>query len=130
MKIAVIGAGYVGLVTGVCLAEIGHEIICIDNNPDKIKKLKSGKVPFFEPNLEPLIVYNVNEGRLRFSSNIGEGVEECEVVFLCVGTPPKEDGSANLEYVEQVIDDIAKHMKSYKVIVEKSTVPVQTNEWL
>ena len=130
MNISIIGAGYVGLVTGTCLAEIGHEVICVDNNPKKIEKLKEGKVPFHEPSLEPLIKYNVSEGRLSFTGEIEDGVKHGEVIFLCVGTPPMPDGSANLEALEEVISEIAKYMDSYKLIVEKSTVPVQTNEWL
>jgi UDPglucose 6-dehydrogenase len=130
MNISIIGSGYVGLVSGTCLAEIGHNVICVDNNVEKVKKLENGLMPFYEPSLEPLIKYNVNEGRLRFSSDISEGVKHSEVIFLCVGTPPMPDGSANLEYVRQVVANIAKNMDSYKLIVEKSTVPVQTGEWL
>ncbi len=130
MNITIIGSGYVGLVTGTCMAEIGHNVICIDNNIEKINKLKDGKIPFYEPSLEPLIKYNVNEGRLSFSTDIAEGVKHSEVIFLCVGTPPLPDGSANLEYVKEVVSQIAKNMDSYKLIVEKSTVPVQTGEWL
>ncbi len=130
MKISIIGSGYVGLVSGTCLAEIGHEVVCVDNNLEKIEKLKEGKVPFYEPSLEPLIKYNTNEGRLRFSGEIKDGVKHGEVIFLCVGTPPMPDGSANLEALEQVVSQIAKYMDGYKLIVEKSTVPVQTNEWL
>ncbi len=130
MNISIIGSGYVGLVSGTCLAEIGHNVICVDNNLDKINLLKHGKVPFYEPSLEPLIKYNVKEGRLSFSGEISDGVKHSEVIFLCVGTPPMPDGSANLEYVRQVVATIAKNMDSYKLIVEKSTVPVQTGEWL
>ncbi|HPZ09726.1 MAG TPA: UDP-glucose/GDP-mannose dehydrogenase family protein [Candidatus Eremiobacteraeota bacterium] len=130
MNISIIGSGYVGLVTGTCLAEIGHNVICVDNNINKIKKLNEGKVPFYEPSLEPLIRYNVNEGRLKFSSEIGDGVKHSEVIFLCVGTPSLPDGSANLGAVKQVVREIAQHMDSYKLVVEKSTVPVQTGEWL
>ena len=130
MNISIIGSGYVGLVTGTCLAEIGHNVVCIDNNLEKIAKLKDGKVPFYEPSLEPLIKYNMNEGRLSFSGDIKDGVAHSEIIFLCVGTPSLPDGSADLAFIEQVVAEIAKCMDGYRLIVEKSTVPVQTGEWL
>jgi len=128
MKIAIIGTGYVGLVTGVCLAQVGHNVICIDNDEEKLKKLKQNIVPIYEPGLEELMIKNVNEGRLRFSSSIKEGVDECCVIFVCVNTPPKANGQADLTYVEKVAREIASLMTSYKVIVDKSTVPVKTGE--
>ena len=128
MKIAVVGSGYVGLVTGVCLASIGHDVICIDNNPEKIKVLKSGKVPIYEPGLDQLIAQCVKKKRLSFSSSIADGTKQAQVVFIAVGTPPKETGEADLVYIENVAREIAACMKDYKLIVEKSTVPAQTGE--
>jgi len=129
MKIAIIGTGYVGLTSGVCLADLGHQIICIDNDPQKLEKLKQGKSPIFEPEIEGLIAKNKAAGRLNFSSEIGPAVKESEVIFICVNTPPKEDGQADLKYVEKVAREIAENINSdYKVIVDKSTVPVKTAE--
>jgi len=129
MKIAIIGTGYVGLTTGVCLADLGHQIICIDNDPQKLEKLKQNKSPIFEPGLEELITKNKAAGRLNFSSEIGPAVKDSEVIFICVNTPPKEDGQADLKYVEKVAREIAENINSdYKVIVDKSTVPVKTAE--
>ena len=102
MKIAIIGAGYVGLTTGTCLAELGHEVICVDNNLEKLEKLNRGKSPIFEPGLEELIIKNQTAGRLTFSDKIKPAVEQAEVIFICVNTPPKDDGHADLKYVEQV----------------------------
>jgi len=130
MNISVIGTGYVGLVTGTCLAEFGMNLLCIDNDAQKIDLLRQGKIPIYEPNLEALVNKNMREGRLRFSSSIEEGVKSSLVVFIAVGTPPKEDGSAELRYVEEVAREIARWMDGYKVVVMKSTVPVGTARWL
>jgi UDPglucose 6-dehydrogenase len=127
MKIAMIGTGYVGLTTGVCLADFGHDVICIDNNREKIEKLKQGKSPIFEPGLEELIAKNAASGRLIFSGEIKPAVEKSEIIFICVNTPPKDDGHADLKYVEKVAREIAASINGeYKVIVDKSTVPVNT----
>ncbi|GLI53555.1 UDP-glucose dehydrogenase family protein [Thermodesulfovibrio yellowstonii] len=126
MHIAIIGTGYVGLVTGACFAEFGVFVTCVDKDQEKIKKLKKGIIPFFEPGLEDIVKRNLKENRLKFTTRIDEAINESLVVFIAVGTPPRGDGSANLEYVEEVAKEIAKNMKSYKVIVTKSTVPVGT----
>lgn len=128
MNIAVVGSGYVGLVTGVCLAEIGHKIICVDNDSAKIKKLKDGKLPIFEPQLDVLLQRNVSNKRLVFSSSIGEATKKSTVIFIAVGTPSKKNGDPDLIYVENVAREIAFHMDSYKLIVEKSTVPAETGD--
>ncbi|MFA6410705.1 MAG: UDP-glucose/GDP-mannose dehydrogenase family protein [Candidatus Buchananbacteria bacterium] len=129
MKIAIVGTGYVGLTTGVCLADLGHQVVCIDNNPEKLEKLKQGKSPIFEPGLEELIIKNQKTGRLTFSDNIKPAVKDSEVIFICVNTPPKDDGHADLKYVEGVAREIAQVINGdYKVIVDKSTVPVKTAE--
>ena len=127
-KICVVGCGYVGLVTGACLAEIGHHVICIDNDQQKFEALKKGKVPIYEPGLDRLIKKNIARKRLSFGQWVSEGMEHANVVFIAVGTPPMPDGSADLTYIESVAQGIAKHMKQYTVIVEKSTVPVETGE--
>ncbi len=126
MNICVIGSGYVGLVTGACLAEFGMNLICVDNDQEKINLLKQGKVPIYEPGLESLVVKNMKEGRLSFSTSIEEGVRSSLVVFIAVGTPSNDDGSADLQAVEGVAKEIARTMNGYKVIVIKSTVPVGT----
>jgi len=130
MKISVIGAGYVGLVTGSCFADLGNDVICVDNDVSKIKKLRAGKVPIYEPGLEEMIKLNAKEGRLLFSSDVKEAVKKSEIIFICVGTPPKDNGEADLTFVEHVSRDIAVSMSSYKLIVDKSTVPVNTGEWV
>lgn len=128
MNIAIIGSGYVGLVSGVCLAHIGHNVICVDNNPEKIKKLKKGIVPIYEPGLEELMKECVKKKRLTFSGSIKDAAEKSTVIFLAVPTPPKPNGDADLTYIENVAREIAKSMDSYKLIVEKSTVPAETGK--
>ena len=126
MKIAVIGTGYVGLVAGTCLAEMGNDVICVDNNLEKLSQLEKGIVPIYEPGLEELIKVNVSEGRLNFTSNLKEAVQKSLVCFIAVGTPQGEDGQADLKYVFEVAKSIGQSINDYKVIVDKSTVPVGT----
>ncbi|OGX29808.1 MAG: UDP-glucose 6-dehydrogenase [Omnitrophica WOR_2 bacterium RIFCSPHIGHO2_01_FULL_52_10] len=128
MNIAVIGSGYVGLVTGVCLAHIGHTVICVDNNYEKIKRLKLGKVPIYEPGLEELLKKYLNNKRLAFTTSIVDAAKKSTIIFIAVGTPSKKNGEADLTYVENVARDIARAMDSYKLIVEKSTVPANTGQ--
>ena len=128
MKLCVIGTGYVGLVAGTCLAEMGNNVICVDKNIEKLKKLEKGVVPIYEPGLENLILSNVKENRLTFSSDINDAVKKSDVCFIAVGTPQKEDGSADLSAVFDVAKSIAESINGYKVIVNKSTVPVGTGE--
>lgn len=128
MKIAVIGTGYVGLVAGACLSDIGNNVICVDNDDSKLKQLQNGIIPIYEPGLEELVKSNVNEMRLSFSSNLDEAVKQSDVCFIAVGTPQGEDGSADLKYVYDVAKAIAKSMNGYKLIVNKSTAPVGTAE--
>jgi len=126
MQIAIIGTGYVGLVTGTCLSDFGLEVICVDKDNKKIECLNSGKVPIYEPNLEALIKKNVSAGRLTFTTDLEKAVQQSKVIFIAVGTPPNNDGSANLEQIEKVAEQIAHHLNEYKVIVNKSTVPIGT----
>lgn len=129
MKVAIIGTGYVGLTTGTCLAEVGHDIICVDNDQEKLKLLNNGQSPIFEPDLEELMGRNQQAGRLKFTDDIKTAVQQSEIIFICVNTPPKPDGQADLKYVEAVAQEIAGVINSdYKVIVDKSTVPVKTAE--
>jgi UDPglucose 6-dehydrogenase len=128
MKIAIIGSGYVGLVTGACLAEVGHEVICIDNDVRKLKALRSGTIPIYEPGLDQLVQRNVSTHRLSFTGSIEEGVDNSQVIFIAVPTPPQVDGSVDLTYIERVAREIASVLKEYRVIVDKSTVPVKTGE--
>lgn len=128
MKITVVGAGYVGLVTAACLAEIGNEVICVDIDDDKIKGLNDSHIPIYEPNLDDLVFKNKKANKLRFTTDLKKSIKESEIIFICVGTPPKENGEADLSHVEDVARTIADVMDSYKLIVEKSTVPVETGE--
>ena len=128
MKITIIGTGYVGLVVGAALSDMGNDVICIDNNLDKLDQLKQGIIPIYEPGLEELVKSNVVENRLKFSSDLDNAVKTSEVCFIAVGTPQDEDGSADLKYVLGVAEQIGKAMNGYKVIVDKSTVPVGTAE--
>jgi UDPglucose 6-dehydrogenase len=127
-KIAVVGTGYVGLVTGACLSDFGLDIICVDNNEKKIEDLNRGIIPIYEPGLEPVVIRNVEDGRLMFSSDIKSAVESSDVIFIAVGTPAAEDGSADLRYVEEVARSVGKYANGYKVIVDKSTVPIGTGQ--
>ncbi|MDP2939741.1 MAG: UDP-glucose/GDP-mannose dehydrogenase family protein [Candidatus Omnitrophota bacterium] len=130
MDISVIGSGYVGLVTGVCFAELGNKVICVDSNKEKIAKLKRMVMPIFEPGLEELIRINVKAKRLFFGTEIKQAVRNSGVIFIAVGTPSKDNGEADLTYVEDVAKEIAKYIDCYKLIVEKSTVPVETGKWI
>jgi UDPglucose 6-dehydrogenase len=128
MKIAVVGTGYVGLVTGTCLAETGNSVSCVDINEAKVKKMQSGEIPIYEPHLDVLFERNIKEGRLVFTTNLAEAVKEAKIIFLALPTPPGEDGSADLSYILGVANDLGKIITDYKVIVDKSTVPVGTAE--
>ena len=128
MKIAVIGTGYVGLVAGACFADIGNHVVCVDIDEDKISKLNNNIIPIYEPGLEKLVVKNKREGKLKFTADLKKAIKESDIIFICVGTPPKENGEVDLSYVENVARAIAEVIDSYKVIVEKSTVPVETGE--
>lgn len=128
MKISVIGTGYVGLVSGTCFAETGNEVICVDNNADKVEKLKNGEVPIYEPQLDVLFERNVRQGRLSFTTSLEDAVAATDIIFLALPTPPGEDGSADLSYVLGVAEKLGKIITDYKVIVDKSTVPVGTAE--
>src|SRR5579863_1549362 len=132
--ICVIGSGYVGLVTGACLAERGHRVVCVDSDRSKIAALVAGKMPIFEPGLEPLVAKHRKTGNLAFETSIAAGMHRkdghAEVVFIAVGTPPREDGSADLSSVEAVAREVAQNLKVYTLIIDKSTVPVETGEWV
>jgi len=128
MKLSIIGTGYVGLVTGTCFAEVGHQVVCVDNDAAKVKMLQAGGIPIYEPGLEELVKKNVAAGRLKFTASTAEGVQNSDVIFIAVPTPPQPDGSVDLSYIERVARDIAGAMTSYKIIVDKSTVPVKTGE--
>lgn len=126
MKIAVVGTGYVGLVTGTCFAETGNDVTCVDIDSDKVNKLSNGEITIYEPGLEKLFLRNLKENRLRFTTNLAEGINDAVIIFLALPTPPGEDGSADLKYVLGVAEDLGKLLTGYKVIVNKSTVPVGT----
>jgi UDPglucose 6-dehydrogenase len=126
MKVAIVGSGYVGLVTGTCFSEVGIDVTCVDTDGKKIENLNKGIIPIFEPGLEEMVHRNMKKGRLHFTTSIAEALVDCEVLFSAVGTPPDEDGSADLQYVISVARDCGKHMKDYLLIVTKSTVPVGT----
>jgi UDPglucose 6-dehydrogenase len=128
MKLTIIGTGYVGLVTGACFAEVGHQVICVDNNQEKVQLLQAGGIPIYEPGLDELVKRNVAAGRLRFTASTKDGVENSDVVFIAVPTPPQPDGSVDLSFIEGVAREIAAAMTSYKIVVDKSTVPVKTGD--
>jgi UDPglucose 6-dehydrogenase len=130
MKIAIIGSGHVGLVTGACFAELGNQVICVDHDKKKIHTLKKGKVPFYEPGLDSLVYANLSEGRLSFSGDTKSAVLASEVIFICVSTPPLKTGEVDMSAVQNAASQIAHSLNGYKLIVEKSTVPVQTGEWI
>jgi UDPglucose 6-dehydrogenase len=127
-KITIIGTGYVGLVTGACFAEVGHRVICVDCDESKVKLLRAGGIPIYEPGLEELVKSNVAAGRLSFTTSTDEGVNESDIIFIAVPTPPQPDGSVDLTFIERVAREIAAAMSSYKIVVDKSTVPVKTGE--
>lgn len=128
MKLTIIGTGYVGLVTGTCFAEVGHHVICVDSDASKVELLQKGGVPIYEPGLADLIRKNVAAGRLSFTKSTAEGVEKSDIVFIAVPTPPLPDGSVDMSYIEKVAREIASAMTSYKIVVDKSTVPVKTGD--
>lgn len=131
MNLAIIGTGYVGLTTGTCFAEVGHNVVCIDNNAAKVESLRRGKMPIYEPDLEDMIVSNVSAGRLSFSTDLAAAVRDCEIIFIAVPTPPHDDGSVDLSYIEGVTCEIASVLTpemGYRVVVDKSTVPVSTGD--
>ncbi|MBI3952216.1 MAG: nucleotide sugar dehydrogenase [Acidobacteria bacterium] len=129
-EVCVIGAGHVGLVTTACLAKLGHQVIAVDKDAERIERLSQGQSPFYEPGLDELLQQGLERQRLAFSTQIADGVQSSEIIFICVGTPPMADGRADLAQVEEVARTVAQHMESYKLIVEKSTVPVKTSQWI
>ncbi|MBK6265724.1 UDP-glucose/GDP-mannose dehydrogenase family protein, partial [Marivirga sp. S37H4] len=128
MKIAVVGTGYVGLVTGTCFAETGNHVICVDIDATKVNKLQNGVITIYEPGLEVLFERNIRQKRLSFTTNLKDGIKDADVIFLALPTPPGEDGSADLKYILKVADDLGSLLENYAVIVDKSTVPVGTSE--
>ncbi len=128
IKVGIIGSGYVGLVTGACFAHLGHQVTCVDNDPKKLAILRKGKVPIYEPGLEEMISAARKKKKIAFTNSIADAVKSSEVVFICVNTPPRDDGGADLSYVENVSREIARNLTHYCLVVEKSTVPVQTGE--
>ena len=128
MKIAVVGTGYVGLVTGTCFAETGNQVTCVDINAEKVQQMQAGKIPIYEPGLDDLFHRNTQEGRLHFTTSLKEGIEGAKVIFLALPTPPGADGSADLKYILQVADDLGPILSDYTVIIDKSTVPVGTSD--
>ncbi|MFN5032187.1 MAG: nucleotide sugar dehydrogenase, partial [Flavobacteriia bacterium] len=127
-KIAVVGTGYVGLVTGTCFAETGNQVICVDIDAKKVERMRQGEIPIYEPHLDVLFERNIKAGRLSFTTNLEEGIKEAEIIFLALPTPPGEDGSADLSYILGVAGQLGKIIEDYKVVVDKSTVPVGTAE--
>ncbi len=130
MKITVIGAGYVGLVTAACFSELGNEVMCVEKITSKLEKLRKGESPIYEPGLEEMLKKNISEGRIHFTDDIKEGVSFADVIFICVGTPQSETGKADLSQVEEASRQIAENMDRYKLVIEKSTVPVNTHQWV
>ena len=131
MRVCVIGTGYVGLVTGVCLAHIGHSVICVDNNEEKVKLMKRGQSPIFEPGLSELMQSSASGDLLEFTTDLAYGVESAEVLFIAVGTPPLPSGESDTRYIEAVAKGIGSHLDNgYKVIVNKSTVPIGSGDWV
>ena len=128
MKLTIIGTGYVGLVTGACFAEVGHQVVCVDNDAAKVKMLQGGGIPIYEPGLEELVRSNAAAGRLSFTTSTAEGVDKSDVIFIAVPTPPLPDGSVDMSFIEKVAREIAGAMTSYKIVVDKSTVPVKTGD--
>ena len=128
MNITIVGTGYVGLVTGTCFAETGNNVVCVDIDSEKIKQLRSGQIPIYEPGLEVIFSRNIRQGRLHFTTNLEEGIKDASIIFLALPTPPGADGSADLQYVLKVADDLSQLIKNYVVIVDKSTVPVGTGD--
>ena len=128
MNIAVIGTGYVGLVTGTCFSETGNQVICVDINENKVAQLRRGEIPIYEPGLDVLFDRNTRQGRLQFTTNLAEAIQDAEVIFLALPTPPGEDGSADLSYILGVAGQLSDLITDYKVIIDKSTVPVGTSE--
>jgi len=130
MEITIIGTGYVGLTTGACFAHIGHKVICVDNDEKKIDLLNQGIIPIYEPKLDKIVEEAKKKGLISFTTDIAYGVKNSKVLFIAVGTPPKETGEPDLSYVENVASQIGEYMDSYRLIVEKSTVPVKTAQWI
>jgi UDPglucose 6-dehydrogenase len=128
MKLSIVGTGYVGLVTGACFAEVGHQVVCVDNDTAKVKLLQSGGIPIYEPGLEELVRRNTAAGRLSFTTSIADGVRESDVIFIAVPTPPLPDGSVDSSFIEKVAREIAAALTTYRIVVDKSTVPVKTGE--
>ena len=128
MKIAVVGTGYVGLVTGTCFAETGNHVTCVDIDQEKVARMQQGQIPIYEPHLDVLFERNIRQGRLSFTTSLEDGIRDAEIIFLALPTPPGEDGSADLKYILHVADQLGHLIKDYKVVVNKSTVPVGTAE--
>lgn len=128
MKLTIIGTGYVGLVTGTCFAEVGHHVVCVDNDAAKVQRLQAGGIPIYEPGLEELVQKNVAAGRLSFTQSTAEGVARSDIIFIAVPTPPQPDGSVDMSFIEKVAREIASAMNAYKIVVDKSTVPVKTGD--
>src|ERR1041384_5965515 len=130
MNVCVVGSGYLGLVTGACLADFGIQVVGVDKDRGKVEALRRGEVPIYEPGLETLVRKNMEEGRLSFSTELGPAIEEAQAIFIAVGTPPLPDGSADLTFIREVAQSIAGHLNGYKAIVTKSTVPIGTGKMI